>query len=102
MKLKAGLQIKSAVDDARFVVVRAPSVPVELRYAGTELLGPDSPDTTATPIANTDGPGTENGKRYADQAGSIELLCLKGGAGMLTMDGVALAIKSPKRLPSSE
>ena len=46
--------------------------------------------------------GTEMGKRYINDEGSIELLCVKAGAGSLAVDGVALAVKKAKPLPSSD
>jgi hypothetical protein len=46
--------------------------------------------------------GTQMGKRYINDDGSIELLCIKAGAGSLAVDGVALAVKKAKPLPSSD
>jgi hypothetical protein len=46
--------------------------------------------------------GTLLGKRYADEASGLEVLCTKAGAGTLTLDGVPLEVKSPKPLPSSD
>jgi hypothetical protein len=46
--------------------------------------------------------GTRVGKRYVDAAGTIELLCVKPGAGSLSLDGVALTTKDAKPLPASD
>ena len=41
-------------------------------------------------------------KRYVDEAGRVELLCVKAGKGSLAIDGVALKTKDAKSLPSSD
>lgn len=46
--------------------------------------------------------GTQMGKRYVDADGTLELLCVKAGAGSLSLDGVALTTKEAKSLPSSD
>ena len=46
--------------------------------------------------------GTQIGKRYVDEAGSVELLCVKPGKGSLSISGTALQIKDAKPLPSSD
>jgi hypothetical protein len=46
--------------------------------------------------------GTTMGKRYTDPAGTFELLCVKPGAGSLSIDGVAMQLKDAKPLPSSD
>ncbi len=46
--------------------------------------------------------GTQMGKRYVDESGTVELLCVKAGRGSLSIDGAALDIKSAKPLPSSD
>ena len=42
------------------------------------------------------------GKRYADDKSGIELLCTKGGAGALFLNGEPLGLKEAKPLPSSD
>jgi hypothetical protein len=46
--------------------------------------------------------GTQMGKRYVDTDGTLELLCVKPGAGSLSLDQVALTTKEAKSLPSSD
>ena len=46
--------------------------------------------------------GTKIGKRYVDAAGTVELLCVKGGQGSLSIAGVALKTKDAKPLPASD
>jgi hypothetical protein len=46
--------------------------------------------------------GTAIGKRYADDATGVELLCTKSGEGTLTLNGQPLQVKGAKPLPSSD
>jgi hypothetical protein len=46
--------------------------------------------------------GTLLGKRYVNEAGDLELLCIKPGDGSLAVDAVALVLKEAKALPSSD
>jgi hypothetical protein len=46
--------------------------------------------------------GTQMGKRYADEASGLEVLCTKAGAGTLTLDGAPIELKGAKPLPSSD
>ena len=61
----------------------------------------DSSPAGGSPDPSLSG-GTLLGKRYADEASGLELLCTKAGAGTLTLDGSALEVKSAKPLPSSD
>jgi hypothetical protein len=90
------------VCETQTIVVKAPSVDVDLRCGGqamvpigTETAGGDIPD------AAHDG-GTLLGKRYADEAIGLEVLCTKAGRGSLSLGDTALAIKEAKPLPSSD
>ena len=72
MELKAGQKLWSTVCDTQVVVVRAPQGDVDLRCGGSpmgladgERRGEPSPDLSG---------GTSLGKRYADEAASLELL----------------------------
>jgi hypothetical protein len=46
--------------------------------------------------------GTLIGKRYLDAAERFELLCTKGGAGSIAINGELLRVKEAKALPSSD
>ena len=46
--------------------------------------------------------GTALGKRYANEAGDLELLCTKPGEGTLASGEAALTVKGAKPLPSSD
>jgi hypothetical protein len=102
LTLKAGARLRSAVSDVQIMVLRAPAGPLDVRCHGVAML----------PVADAPGADTAadeafageclTGKRYVDEAETIEVLCTKGGAGLLSLGAVALAIKQAKQLPSSD
>jgi hypothetical protein len=102
MKLRAGQKLQSAISDVQVVVVRAPAAEVEVGCGGTPVVaeGQASDGTAQIDAADTDGP--QLGKRYADEELGIELLCVRGGAGALTVNGRTLAVKNAKPLPASD
>jgi len=98
MELKAGQKLYSAVSDAQFVVVRAPAGAIEIACGGVPVLT-EAPTET---VAGEPGEGVLVGKRYVDEADTVELLCAKPGSGDLTFDGGPAALKGAKPLPASD
>jgi hypothetical protein len=101
MELKAGARLRSAVGDTELIVIRADRGAVVLTCGGVPVLdGDDASPRVAMP------PGNEGtillGKRYVDEAGTLEVLCTKPGEGALAVDGQSLQLKSAKPLPSSD
>lgn len=98
--LKAGARFKSAVGDAQVMVIKAPAGEFELACGGVPMLAPNAAGAEG---ATLQGEGeTLIGKRYVNADESVELLCTKGGQGALALDGVPMAIKQAKQLPSSD
>ncbi|WP_157218047.1 hypothetical protein [Flavisphingomonas formosensis] len=98
--LKAGQKLKSSVCDTQVMVIKPIPGEHDLRCGGAAMI-----DMAETPSGTLDpavAEGTLLGKRYVNADESLELLCVKGGAGSLSLDGVALATKQPKALPSSD
>jgi hypothetical protein len=60
----------------------------------------EAPEGGAVDSAHAEG--TLLGKRYINEAGDLELLCIKPGDGSLAVGAVALALKEAKALPSSD
>ena len=46
--------------------------------------------------------GTLLGKRYVNEAGDLEVLCVKPGDGSLAVGDAAMTLKEAKPLPSSD
>lgn len=97
--MKAGSKLKSAVCDTEVMVIRAPAAGT-VSCGGAPMTEERSGDRAAVDPAFADG--TKMGKRYTDVAGSLELLCIKPGAGSLAFDGAALQLKDAKPLPASD
>ncbi len=97
--MKPGSRLKSAVCDTEVIVVRSAGDTVV--ECGGAPMGEDRPADRGAVDAAFAG-GTMTGKRYVDAAGTVELLCVKGGQGSLAISGAALQIKDAKPLPSSD
>jgi hypothetical protein len=89
------------VDATTLIVIRAPDADLALTLGGAALAEKGASFEPATPDPAQQA-GTQLGKRYADEALGLELLCTKGGEGTLALDGVPLALKDAKPLPSSD
>ena len=96
--MKPGTRLKSAVCATEVMVIRGGDGVVE---CGGAPMAEEQPDTGGEPAADF-AEGTQMGKRYVDEAGTIELLCVKPGKGSLSLDGIALRTKDAKTLPSSD
>ncbi len=99
--MKAGTRLHSAVCTTTVVVVKPPAEGVTLECGGVPLLEAAPAEPSGEPAAGFDQ-GTLLGKRYADEASGAELLCTKGGAGGLSVDGRPIEIKAAKALPASD
>ena len=100
MKLTVGLTLYSTTDSTAVIVVRAPEGDVTVTCGGAEMTT-EKPASDAPPAAPSQD-GTLLGKRYTDEAGSLELLCTKPGPGALAVNDAPLEIKQAKPLPASD
>lgn len=101
MRAKVGQTLTSTVDATTVVVVRWPDADLELTCGGAAMVDAKAAATTGD-LAADQRAGTQLGKRYADEARGVELLCTKAGSGTLALNGTALAIKAAKPLPASD
>jgi hypothetical protein len=101
-RLKAGARMRSAVCDTEIMVIAGPDEEVSLECGGTPMLDAKADRPSAGSPAPDHSAGTAMGKRYVDEAGTVELLCVKPGSGSLSLVGVALKPKDAKPLPSSD
>jgi hypothetical protein len=99
---KPGVRLRSAVCTTEVVVIAAPAGGIALSCGGAPLLGESETADARVAPAGAAVQGTQLGKRYTNESGSLELLCVKPGAGSLAAEGVALVIKGAKPLPSSD
>ena len=96
--MKPGTKLKSVVCDTEVMVIRGSDAVVE---CGGAPMADERPAQSGD-IDAAFAEGSQMGKRYVDEAGSVELLCVKPGKGSLAIDGVALRTKDAKSLPSSD
>ncbi|WP_081608668.1 hypothetical protein [Rhodococcus ruber] len=97
---KTGERLRSQVSAVNVVVVRVDDSVSELTCGGVRLARTDE-ETSADQVL-TEGPSIELGKRYEDEAGLVELLCVTAGVGELAANGSPLSIKTAKPLPASD
>ncbi|MFD0901991.1 hypothetical protein [Actinomadura sediminis] len=100
--LRPGTQLASTVCTTKVVVVRAPAQCAPVIACGGSPMAAAS-GAPAKPAPSGDAAdATLVGKRYVDDAGTVELLCVSSGAGELTCDGAPMTIKAAKPLPASD
>jgi hypothetical protein len=100
--LKPGTRLKSVACTTEVMVIQAPASDVAVTCGGAPLAPIGGPPHATASLAPDLAGGTQIGKRYVNAAGDLELLCTKPGGGTLAQDGVPLAIKGAKPLPSSD
>lgn len=98
MRARLGMKLNSAVSSAQLIVVRAPGEDIDLRCAGEPMIVGDP----AIAEGEADEDALLLGKRYSDEAGTLELLCTKSGRGPLSVGETRLTIKAAKALPASD
>lgn len=98
--MKVGQRLLSAVSSAEVIVVRAPADAPGPTCAGVPMVETRRPDG---PAPDDEGPDQILlGKRYTDAAGSVQLLCVKAGAGPLAVGDAPLLAMAAKPLPASD
>ncbi len=106
MTLKPGARLFSAVCTTELIAIKAPAGEVELTIGGAPPVSAaaDRPQSgsSAGSVADGHGGGTAMGKRYVDDAETVELLCTRAGDGAPALDGVLLQLKDAKPLPASD
>src|SRR5579859_6658409 len=98
--LKLGSRHKSAVCETQVMVIRATQEPVDLRCGGLPMIEVNADAPAGVALDPGFAAGSLIGKRYIDDADTIELLCTKGGRGSLSLGSDAFAVKQAKALPS--
>src|SRR5919197_1009977 len=101
MRFTVGARLKSAVDETQVIAVRAPDGDVDVTCGGHPLVPLDAEPVPGLSVLPGHDGGTLLGKRYADDAAGIELLCTKAGSGALFLNGAPLGLKEAKPLTSS-
>jgi hypothetical protein len=102
MKIAPGSRWMSVVCNTEIVVMKAPPAEVSLECGGSPMVAVGSVRAPGAALAADHSGGTLLGKRYADEAVALEVLCTKAGQGSLSINGKALALRATTPLPSSD
>jgi hypothetical protein len=102
MKLKVGQTLSSSVDGTSVVVVRAPEGELVVTCGGAPMTGTGEASAEGVAAQGEPGGGLLLGKRYADEAVGLELLCIKPGEYPVAVNGTTLAQKGAQPLPASD
>jgi hypothetical protein len=99
--MKKGTKLRSTVCETEVIVIRGSDDVVEC--GGSPMIGqPEGRPVKRDGVNPAFAQGTKIGKRYVDAGDSVELLCVRGGEGSLSIGGVALQLKDAKPLPASD
>jgi len=101
-ELKAGTRMKSAVCATEVMVIAASGGDLDVTCGGTAMVGHTEETAGGGSVDAAHAEGTLLGKRYVNEAGDLELLCVKPGDGSLALGGEVLVLKEAKALPSSD
>jgi hypothetical protein len=100
-ELKVGARLMSAVCTTEVVVVRVADPDALLECGGVPMLPIGSSPAPGAPQPGRDR-ATLIGKRYGGPDDPVEVLCVKPGAGTLSVSGAVLEQRSAKSLPASD
>jgi hypothetical protein len=100
--IKPGTQLRSAVCGVEVLVVKAPSGDVDLRCGGHPMVLVSEVSSEKRVAEPGFDEGTQLGKRYTDEAGTLDVLCVKPGPYSLSIGDAPLKMKVTKPLPSSD
>jgi len=96
---KPGTKLSSTVCKTQIMALRVPSEELEIKCGGAFMQIGDPAELGSLSDENE---GTLVGKRYTDEAETMEFLCTRGGEGSVSVNGTPLDIKAAKKLPSSD
>jgi hypothetical protein len=102
IKLKPGARLFSAVCSTEMIAVKAPADPVDVTIGGVAPVLSAADRDGSGSVVDGHGGGAAMGKRYVDQAETVELLCTKAGEGVPAIAGELLQHKEAKALPASD
>jgi hypothetical protein len=100
--MKPGIRLRSAVCDTEVIVIKAGAESLVLECGGSPMVEAGTQPTRRPKLDPRLSGGSEVGKRYGDPARNLEVLCVRAGAGTLTLSGHPLPVISARPLPSAD
>ena len=102
LTLKPGTRLFGAACQTEAIVVKAPGEPIDVRIGGHPALLDAKSRPEGLSVTTPADAAPAMGKRYVDEAGTLELLCTKAGAGAIAVGDSVCAMKDAKPLPASD
>lgn len=99
VEFRAGTRLRSTVCTTEIVIVRPAAGAVA---CGGQPMVPVDGAAGAAAVDGAHAEGTLLGKRYADPASGLEVLCTRAGEGSLSLGDHPLRLTGAKPLPSSD
>ena len=96
---KPGTKLSSTVCKTQIMALRVPVEELQISCGGAPMQVGDPAELSEMSGKNS---GTLVGKRYTDEAETMEFLCTRGGEGSIAIEGYIIDIKAAKKLPSSD
>ena len=84
------------------MVVIAPDAELEMTCGGAAMVDAGEAVTPSGEVHPDHAVGVAMGKRYIDEAETLEVLCVKSGDGSLAANGALLLQKDTKKLPKTD
>lgn len=100
--LKMGARLKSTVCEGEIMVVIAPDTELVMTCGGAAMVDAGEAVTPSGDVHPDHAVGVALGKRYIDEAETLEVLCVKNGDGSLAANGELLLQKEAKNLPKTD
>ncbi len=100
VELKPGARFESTVCTTEVIVVKGGG-DANLMCGGAAMVAAGTGEVSGEPAGDA-AEGTLLGKRYSDEAQTVELLATKAGAGSMSVAGEPLAVAQAKTLPASD
>jgi hypothetical protein len=100
--IKPGIRLFSAVCSTELIAVKAPVGEIDITIGGVPPVLDAAGRNGSGSVVEGFGGGAAMGKRYVDEAETVELLCTKPGDGVPALDGEVLQLKQAKALPASD
>ncbi|MDE0242915.1 MAG: hypothetical protein OXQ84_22380 [bacterium] len=82
------------------MIITAPSEDVEIKCGGEPMS--QGEDGNGGSVHQDHADGSVIGKRYTNDEGSLEVLCVKAGEGSLWASGAAMKVKDATKLPKTD
>lgn len=98
--LMPGTRLKSTVCTTEIMVITAPPDEIEITCGGQPMSQGDAGNGGS--VHQDHAEGSVIGKRYTNEGGSLEVLCVKAGEGSLWAGGAAMKVKDATKLPKTD